>query len=265
MLAYRGTATMPPPPESQAVEQTGFHDPFAETGRGMLGDEVRAASVVTIIDHRTLSRDGLVKAIEDAGAGYLVAAFASLEDWLVDRDTPQRTSIIIINIGPASEEHAHEIIDDLADLKSQYPHIGILALGDDEDTDLAVKILTSGIQGYLSSNMSVSMILGAIRLIQSGGAFIPANCLVRLYQQREAPARSKDPTDGLLTVQQTNVAQGLLRGKTNKTIAYELNIHENTVKVHVRNIMRKLQARNRTEVAFKLNTWLQQNRKRDLS
>jgi hypothetical protein len=43
----------------------------------------------------------------------------------------------------------------------------------------------------------------------------------------------------------------LREGKANKIIAYELNMCESTVKVHVRNIMKKLKARNRTEVAFK--------------
>ena len=43
------------------------------------------------------------------------------------------------------------------------------------------------------------------------------------------------------------------QGKANKIIAYDLNMCENTVKVHVRNIMKKLKAANRTEAAFKLN------------
>jgi DNA-binding NarL/FixJ family response regulator len=42
----------------------------------------------------------------------------------------------------------------------------------------------------------------------------------------------------------------LRQGKANKQIAYELNMREGTVKVHIRNIMRKLKAKNRTEVAI---------------
>jgi hypothetical protein len=49
------------------------------------------------------------------------------------------------------------------------------------------------------------------------------------------------------------VVESLRQGKPNKIIAYELNLCESTVKVHVRNIMKKLRAKNRTEVAFLMN------------
>lgn len=54
------------------------------------------------------------------------------------------------------------------------------------------------------------------------------------------------------TARQSAVAEGLRRGKANKIIAYELNLCESTVKVHIRNIMKKLGATNRTEVAYKI-------------
>jgi DNA-binding NarL/FixJ family response regulator len=50
--------------------------------------------------------------------------------------------------------------------------------------------------------------------------------------------------------------EGIRRGKPNKIIAYELNMCESTVKVHVRAIMKKLKATNRTEVAFKTSALL---------
>jgi DNA-binding NarL/FixJ family response regulator len=58
---------------------------------------------------------------------------------------------------------------------------------------------------------------------------------------------------GFLTARQTSVANALRQGKANKIIAYELNMCESTVKVHIRSIMKKLHATNRTEVAYKLN------------
>jgi DNA-binding NarL/FixJ family response regulator len=47
--------------------------------------------------------------------------------------------------------------------------------------------------------------------------------------------------------------EALRKGKANKIIAYELQMRESTVKVHVRNIMKKLHATNRTEVAYIAN------------
>ena len=53
-----------------------------------------------------------------------------------------------------------------------------------------------------------------------------------------------------LTGRQLQVVEAIRQGKPNKVIAYELNMCESTVKVHVRAIMKKLKARNRTEVAY---------------
>ena len=65
--------------------------------------------------------------------------------------------------------------------------------------------------------------------------------LSRLRDERREPARQEE------------VVKALRRGKANKIIAHELNLRESTVKVHIRNIMKKLRATNRTEVAYKLN------------
>jgi DNA-binding NarL/FixJ family response regulator len=60
----------------------------------------------------------------------------------------------------------------------------------------------------------------------------------------------------MFTARQTAVIAALRQGKQNKIIAYELNMRESTVKVHVRNIMKKLNATNRTEVAYLTNQLL---------
>ena len=73
-----------------------------------------------------------------------------------------------------------------------------------------------------------------------------------LEQDLPQPAQPEEE----LTSRQAAVAERLRRGKPNKIVAYELNMCESTVKVHIRNIMKKLQATNRTEAGFKLNAML---------
>ena len=76
-------------------------------------------------------------------------------------------------------------------------------------------------------------------------------------------APSEPPTSGLVTARELAVIRAIQKGKSNKVIAYELNMCESTVKVHVRNIMKKLNAKNRTDVAIKsqsvLSAFLQTN------
>jgi DNA-binding NarL/FixJ family response regulator len=77
---------------------------------------------------------------------------------------------------------------------------------------------------------------------------------VAAHRAPEATVAPK--TNGLFTARQAAVVEALRRGKANKIIAYELKMRESTVKVHVRNIMKKLHATNRTEVAFMANRLL---------
>jgi DNA-binding NarL/FixJ family response regulator len=69
------------------------------------------------------------------------------------------------------------------------------------------------------------------------------------------PISSAGPRDSSgkpiqFTARQWDVLERLKQGKQNKIIAYELNMCESTVKVHIRNIMKKLKARNRTQVVL---------------
>jgi DNA-binding NarL/FixJ family response regulator len=82
----------------------------------------------------------------------------------------------------------------------------------------------------------------------AGGSFVSADQLRAARKRHEAPAHSFG-----LSVRQTQIAEGIRVGKPNKILAYELGMQESTVKVHIRNIMRKMRARNRTEIAFLLS------------
>ena len=80
-----------------------------------------------------------------------------------------------------------------------------------------------------------------------------------------APVRAQDEpifAEEQFTARQAAVADRLRRGKPNKLIAYELNMCESTVKVHIRNILKKLRVTNRTEAGFKLNVMVSDSERR---
>jgi DNA-binding NarL/FixJ family response regulator len=96
-----------------------------------------------------------------------------------------------------------------------------------------------------------------MRLVGAGGTFAPTSILLHASEPSATPAAHYNVCKkAVFTARQLAVLVALRRGKANKQIAYELNMREGTVKVHVRHIMKKLRAKNRTEVAIIANDLL---------
>ena len=98
----------------------------------------------------------------------------------------------------------------------------------------------AGASGFIPKTLGAKSMVGAIRLMAAGETFFPFN----LMQQAEAR------TVGNLTERETEVLRGLGEGKSNKEIARDLGLQEVTIKLHVKTLCRKLDARNRTQAAM---------------
>jgi DNA-binding NarL/FixJ family response regulator len=110
-----------------------------------------------------------------------------------------------------------------------------------------------GARGYLPADLSFFQAVAAIRFVAQGGVFIPPCALATSSgAHRASPAGPTDSSGRAIqfSPRQREVLERLKQGKQNKIIAYELDMCQSTVKVHVRHIMRKLKARNRTQVAL---------------
>jgi len=94
-----------------------------------------------------------------------------------------------------------------------------------------------------------------IELTLAGGIFVPARSVMAVRQILESSRETARPLAGIFTLRQAEVVEALRRGKANKIIAMTQPARS-TVKVHIRNIMKKLKATNRTEVAFKIRDLL---------
>ncbi|TSD82852.1 response regulator transcription factor [Mycobacterium sp. KBS0706] len=210
------------------------------------------APLISVVEPRALGRETLARALEGAGSRYRSRAFARLDEWLTN-GLRHETSVILLSIG-ATDADDPGLAEDLQLLVREYAHIPMIVMGDIEEPSHVVTILGHGARGYIPTSVSLSVAVEAISLARAGGVFVPASSLVQSqYTLSTAPHAAASVTQ-LLTERQAAVADAVARGKANKIIAYELNLCESTVKVHIRSIMKKLQARNRTEVAFKLHS-----------
>ncbi len=217
----------------------------------LFADQQTAAIVV--IEQRILIRDCMVKCLREIDLGCTVLAFASIAEWL--ETAAQYVPILILfSLQPQNADDS-EINQNLSLLNGNKAGAPVVIISDSEDTSRVVSALKCGARGYIPTSVTLNVALEAMRLVGAGGTFAPTSAL--LDARSPSTAAAPPPYDVskkvLFTARQLAVLVALRRGKANKQIAYELNMREGTVKVHVRHIMKKLRARNRTEVAIIAN------------
>lgn len=142
----------------------------------------------------------------------------------------------------------YRVVADLHALHQLWPRASLLALAPFEDADAAFEVLRLGLSGCFSPAMTISDMSAALRLVVAGGIFVGPSQLGD--GQRFAPAAPHMHDLGpSLTPREAEVLAMLRQGKPNKLIAFNLEMAENTVKVHVARILKKFGAANRTAIA----------------
>jgi DNA-binding NarL/FixJ family response regulator len=201
-------------------------------------------NTIVIIDARLLPRECLARFLS-AELGMPVKCFSTTREWAEKRPVEAASVLVLCQYGRTNADAIMEI-DALALLAEPGRRCPLIVVSDNEDPDLIVQMLGKNVRGYVPTSLSLTVAAQAVELVRAGGVFVPASSLIAAHRVTEDPVTPK----GLFTARQAAVVDALRRGKANKIIAYELNMRESTVKVHVRNIMKKLHATNRTEVAY---------------
>ena len=139
-------------------------------------------------------------------------------------------------------------IDGLAGLRllrARYPAMPVVILsGSEEPADVRLA-LDAGALGFISKSSSADVMLSALRLVLSGGLYVPPSYLERTQGMAVPIAASSVDSLGL-TPRQLDVLRLLGRGHSNKEIARILELAEGTVKLHISAILRTLGVHNRT-------------------
>jgi len=215
---------------------------------------------VLIVDARTLERECLATTLKANGLGMAAHAVGSIAEWQQNKDTCLPVGAVLLNIAGRKADEA-ALSEEIATITSQLAPAPVVILADGDDLGQTLKMLQYGARGFIPTSVGIEVCVEAIALAVAGGTFIVAGSSFSTSAAATATIdksheRPKELTR-LFTLRQAEVVQALRKGKANKIIAYELNLRESTVKVHIRNIMKKLKATNRTEVAYKLNDMFQ--------
>ena len=212
--------------------------------------EQRLATRITVIDNSALSRSCLMRCLMASEADFVTEGYRSVDEWRHAATHGPVSIVLLCATGRRSTEMA--VRQDIDFVIQTAPEASVVVISDIEDSAEIIGALERGAKGYISMKSSLDVAVAAIRLVKAGGTFAPAGGLM---SSRQPPPPPSDDTagrqgSGQFTVRQLEVLDCLRKGEPNKIIAYKLKMGECTVKVHVRNIMRRLKARSRTEIAF---------------
>jgi DNA-binding NarL/FixJ family response regulator len=208
---------------------------------------------VVIVENRIFLRECIQRSIQSA-LSIPVETLTSISE-LDDRRTIESVRMVIISL---DETDAQEIAKALSIISNLAPSLPTIVISSKYNFEVMRAVIGSGAKGYIPMTMGFEIAVEAVRFILAGGTYVPPECLLSAIPS--AVTASRPPASGAITSRELAVVRAIQQGKSNKVIAYELNMCESTVKVHVRNVMKKLRAKNRTDVAIKTTALLASSR-----
>lgn len=198
-----------------------------------------------IIDKYEICRSGFKIALEENFEDSVICEASTIKDALVCLED-HGSDIVVFTIDEKFD------VEDPAFLRLQELglDIPIIVVGNARRKAYVDTFFRYNIKGFLDRSNSKEIMIAAIKLLLAGGSYFPPEVHslgVNGVGQDQFGGNPDRTADELLTRRQREILSAVSEGKSNKVIGVELGISAGTVKVHVSNLMKNLQARNRTQ------------------
>ena len=201
---------------------------------------------IALVDDHALCRSGLTELLEHRGNMVVVGATGSAAE-VVPMLRAQQPDLLVLDLRLGATDGL-SLLRLIRAEGLETPTV-ILTMSDSED-DLAAA-LRAGVRGYLLKDMEPEEVIEAVHRAARGELVVAAAMTMKLAQLLQSSQRGSVKVDlvASLTEREREVLDHVARGQSNKVIAQALDISHNTVKLHVRHIMDKLNLRSRVEAA----------------
>ena len=145
--------------------------------------------------------------------------------------------------------------DALRRIREMFPNIMVVVISSLDESRLIRQAVEQGAAGFVPKSSSQTVLVNALRLILDGGTYVPRhvflnkNVTCTSSRADQLDVKGLHPMSGL-TNRQHQVVKGVISGKSNKVIAYDLDISEGTVKSHLSAAFRHLGVASRTQLVI---------------
>ncbi|RPJ36294.1 MAG: DNA-binding response regulator, partial [Chloroflexi bacterium] len=194
---------------------------------------------ILLVDDHALFRKGMAALLKNRKKIQVVGeAGDGLEALEVARETLPDVILMDIQMPRCDGLEAIRLI------KREMPHVKIIMLTVSDDNQHLFKAIKGGAQGYLLKNLEPQQLYDFLDSISRGEAPLSGIIAAKILQEFMNPVpgvgKAAEEVIDQLTARETTILHLVAEGKTNKEIASVLVISENTVKIHLRNILEKL-------------------------
>lgn len=198
--------------------------------------------IVWLIDAHPLLRSGLRSQLE--GKGFEIAAEGGTIAE-ISRTGGAAPDLIIVDFAQGAEA--------IASLKVAQPQARAVVFAESAELSHLSDMFSAGADGFLLKSITPNALIESLKLVALGEKVFPSMLTDFLGAMRASQTGTSERLrvgDVALSQRELDIIRRLADGNSNKTIAKELAITEATVKVHLKTVLRKLGATNRTQVAI---------------
>ena len=232
----------------QPLETDGYYEKFGLRGSSNVAS-TKSDGFIALIESRSFIRECIRRTMQSAFPLQIRTFSETVE---LQQKCHTLPSLILLSVSEKSKEAS---AGDFKILSQIVPRIPIIVLACNNDAQMATAAFRHGARGYIPVTLGFDIAIEAVHFVLAGGTYVPIDYLLTRTWPGNLPSEAA-PASGAVTARELAVVRAIQQGKSNKIIAYELGMCESTVKVHVRRIMKKLNAKNRTDAAIKSQTVL---------
>jgi DNA-binding NarL/FixJ family response regulator len=204
-----------------------------------------AATTIMLADPHVLFRAGMRSLLPSLGSAVEVVEVGQGEALIPAIERAGRVDLLLIDPSGANMGGLATV----QEIRGSFPNIPVIIVSGTEDRAAIDRALSLGARGYVTKTTPSELTVAALRLVLSGGTYVPSTFFAPQPAQDE-PSAVPTLATADLTPRQREVLELLARGCPNKEIAQRLGMAVGTVKIHMTAILRALDVKNRTQAVL---------------
>lgn len=205
---------------------------------------------ILVADDHKLVRDGLKPFLLELAPDAEILDAANMDEAMAASEGKTNLGLILLDLMMPGMDG----LKGLALLKTKFPKVPVVIVSGFSSRDHVVAAVQAGAAGFIPKTVSGTAMVNALRLVLSGEKYLPSSTFFDdPANQMSMPSMGAPRVVGTpppfdkLSRREAEILSLLVEGRTNKEIAIALDLQEITIKVHLRNVYRKIGAANRAQ------------------